>query len=157
MSNNLPRLSIGKIAERTGLSVPTIRFYEEQGLVKPIRTASGQRRYRAADIRRLSFVMIAQQLGFTLKEIESRLAALPEGRTPSKRDWSRISREFHVVLQERIDMMTKLQELLDGCIGCGCLSLAKCKLYNPEDRASVLGSGPRYLLGDTPSQLDQNG
>ena len=150
MARGVARLGIGQVATRTGLSVSAIRFYEERGLVTPIRNAGGHRLYLPSDIRRLSFVLIAQQLGFPLDEISERLKGLPEGRTPTKRDWARISRSFHQALQERIDIMTRLRDQLDGCIGCGCLSLANCALYNPADRAHRLGAGPRYLLGDAP-------
>ena len=150
MAKGVARLTIGQVARRTGLAVSAIRFYEERGLVAPLRNAGGQRRFRSSDIRRLSFVLIAQQLGFSLEEIVESLKGLPEGRTPTKRDWTRISQSFRQVLQERIDIMTRMQERLDGCIGCGCLSLAKCALYNPEDRANRFGAGPRYLLGDLP-------
>ena len=148
----LARLSIGQVANRTGLSISAIRYYEMEGLVTPYRNSGGQRRFLASDIRRLSFVLIAQQLGFPLKEIRERLKDLPQGRTPTKKDWTRISRAFRKVLQERIDIMTRMRDRLDGCIGCGCLSLAKCALYNPDDRAARLGVGPRYLLGDDPSE-----
>ena len=150
MARGVRRISIGQVAERTGLAVSAIRYYEERGLVKPLRNSGGQRLYLPSDIRRLSFVMIAQQLGFTLEEIVDRLRSLPDGRTPTKRDWTRISGSFRQVLQERINIMTRMQERLDGCIGCGCLSLANCALYNPQDRANRLGAGPRYLLGDLP-------
>lgn len=151
MAKAATRLSIGQIASRTGLSVSAIRFYETRGLVTPIRNTGGQRRYMPSDIRRLSFVLIAQQLGFPLGEICERLRGLPEGRTPTKQDWARISRAFHQALQERIAILIRMRDRLDGCIGCGCLSLAKCALYNPDDRARRLGAGPRYLLGDAPS------
>ena len=154
MARGVARLTIGQVAGRTGLAVSAIRFYEERGLVAPLRNAGGQRRFRPSDIRRLSFVLIAQQLGFSLEEIIESLKGLPEGRTPTKRDWTRISQSFRQVLQERIDIMTRMQERLDGCIGCGCLSLAKCALYNPEDRANRFGAGPRFLLGDA-SDLQQ--
>jgi MerR family redox-sensitive transcriptional activator SoxR len=150
MARGVARLTIGQVARRTGLAVSAIRFYEERGLVAPLRNAGGQRRFRPSDIRRLSFVLIAQQLGFSLEEIIDSLKGLPEGRTPTKRDWTRISQSFRQVLQERIDILRRMQERLDGCIGCGCLSLAKCALYNPEDRANRFGAGPRYLLGDLP-------
>lgn len=152
MAKTLARLTIGQVANRTGLSISTIRFYETKGLVTPFRNAGGQRRFMPSDIRRLSFVLIAQQLGFPLQEICARLKSLPEGRTPTKQDWTRISRSFRRALQERIDMITRMRDRLDGCIGCGCLSLANCALYNPEDRAHRLGAGPRYLLGDTPTK-----
>jgi len=146
------RLTIGQIASRTGLSVSAIRFYETRGLVTPLRNSGGQRRFRASDIRRLSFVKIAQQLGFPLEDIGARMRELPEGRTPTKRDWERMSKAFRQSLQERIDIMTRMRDKLDGCIGCGCLSLTNCALYNPEDRARRFGVGPRYLLGDDPAQ-----
>ncbi len=143
-------LSIGALSERTGLAVSAIRYYEEQGLVQPWRNSGGQRRFHRADIRRLSFVMIAQQFGFTLPQIRSVLDQLPGGRTPTAKDWARISRSFRSHLDQRIATLEKLRDNLDGCIGCGCLSLPKCKLYNPEDTAQRKGTGPRYLMGDTP-------
>lgn len=144
-------LSIGAVAERTGLSVSAIRHYEAEGLVRPLRNAGGQRRFDRSDIRRLSFVMIAQQLGFTLAEIREQLDRLPEGRAPSKADWERIARGFRVTLDARIATLTRLRDRLDGCIGCGCLSLAACRLHNPGDRARARGPGPRYLIGDRPA------
>ncbi|MBU2941682.1 redox-sensitive transcriptional activator SoxR [Shimia thalassica] len=144
-------LTIGDVSERTGLAPSAIRFYEEKKLVFPLRNEGGQRRYDRSDIRRLSFVMIAQGLGFTLPEIQQALQNLPEGRTPTKRDWERISTRFRRDLDARIDQMQALRDKLDGCIGCGCLSLKTCKLYNPEDRARKRGAGPRYLMGDAPT------
>lgn len=146
-------LSIGQLAERTGLAVSAIRFYEEKGLVAPLRNAGGQRRYDRADIRRLSFVMISQQLGFSLAEIAELFRRLPEGRTPTKADWTRISKVFRKTLDNRIETMTLLREKLDGCIGCGCLSLRNCKLYNPDDKAHAKGAGPRYLMGDSADEV----
>ena len=143
-------LTIGQIAERTGLAVSAIRFYEDQGLVHPHRNAGGQRRYERADIRRLSFVMIAQRLGFTLSQIRAQFAALPENRTPTKADWTKISRRFGQELEARIEGLITLRDRLDKCIGCGCLSLKQCHLYNRKDVAAQMGQGPRYLLGDTP-------
>ena len=143
-------MTIGELARRTGLSVSAIRFYETKGLVSPGRNAGGQRRFPRSDIRRLSFVLIAQQLGFSLPEIAKVLAGLPEARTPNAKDWTRIGRVIREELDKRIETMTRLRENLDGCIGCGCLSLRKCKLYNPEDRANRHGAGPRYLMGDRP-------
>ncbi len=145
-----PFLSIGEVGARTGLAVSAIRFYESRGLVSPTRNAGGQRRFARSDIRKLSFVMIAQQLGFTIEEIGHHLRKLPNGRAPTRKDWSTMSRRFRAELDERIERLTLLRDRLDGCIGCGCLSLDKCSLYNPGDRASDLGTGPRYLLGDRP-------
>jgi len=138
-------LAIGDLAARTGLSVSAIRFYEARGLVGPLRNAGGQRRFMRSDIRRLSFIRIAQQLGFTIEEIGALLAALPQGRTPTQKDWARISRIFRRRLDERIAAMMLLREKLDQCIGCGCLSLRRCGLYNPQDRLAAQGAGPQLL------------
>lgn len=143
-------LSIGALARRTGLAVSAIRYYETQGLISPWRNSGGQRRYQRADIRRLSFVMIAQQFGLSLPEIREVLAGLPDNRTPTPQDWKRISVGLRDHLDQRIDALLRLRDNLDGCIGCGCLSLPKCALYNPDDRANSRGSGPRYLMGDAP-------
>jgi MerR family redox-sensitive transcriptional activator SoxR len=143
-------LSIGDIAARTGLAVSAIRYYEAQGLIAPWRNAAGRRRFQRADIRRLSFVMIAQQFGFTLPQIRVELDRLPKHRAPTKADWSRISAEFRSGLDARITRLEKLRDTLDGCIGCGCLSLDACALYNADDRAAQRGTGPRYLMGDSP-------
>jgi len=143
-------LSIGALAARTGLAVSAIRYYEAQGLIAPWRNAGGQRRFQRADIRRLSFVMIAQQFGFSLPEIRDLLAQLPDRRTPTPKDWAAISVTFRDRLDARIDTLQRLRDNLDGCIGCGCLSLPKCKLYNPDDRVRSKGAGPRYLMGDRP-------
>ncbi len=145
-----PLLSIGSLSERTGLSITAIRFYESKGLIASQRNAGGQRRFLRSDIRRLSFIKICQNLGYTLIEIREALSALPDSRTPTKRDWERLSRDFSRDIDQRIETLTQLREKLTGCIGCGCLSLAKCKLYNPGDYAAALGSGPRYLMGDKP-------
>lgn len=143
-------LSIGKLAARTGLAVSAIRYYEAQGLLSPWRNAGGQRRFSRADLRRLSFVMIAQQFGFTLPQIKAELDRLPGGRTPTKADWAEISQGFRAALDLKIDTLTRLRDNLDGCIGCGCLSLPSCALYNPVDKAAAKGVGPRYLMGDHP-------
>jgi len=141
-------LSIGDLARRTGLSVSAIRFYEARGLVQAIRTSGNQRRFLRSDIRRLSFALIAQRLGLTLGEIEAELAILPQGRAPTRADWEAISARVRGVLEAKIKMLERTRDLLDGCIGCGCLSLERCALYNPGDRASRAGAGPRFLLGD---------
>ncbi|AMN54190.1 transcriptional regulator [Labrenzia sp. CP4] len=143
-------LSIGDLSERTGLSVSAIRFYEEKGLVHPSRNAGGQRRFLRADIRRLSFVLVAQEFGFSIAEIAAQLQRLPEGRAPTKADWTRISRDFRSHLDRKIERMTALRNKLDGCIGCGCLSMKTCQLYNAGDAAASKGRGPRFLLGDRP-------
>ena len=143
-------LSIGKVAERTGLSVSAIRYYESENLVHPIRNSSGQRLFRSADIRRLSFIMIAQQLGFSLEQIRLQLNQLADRRTPTKKDWTKISKGFKNELDQRIQQLLRMREKLDQCIGCGCLSLKACALYNPKDQANKYGPGPRYILGDDP-------
>ncbi|MBY8977466.1 redox-sensitive transcriptional activator SoxR [Rhodobacteraceae bacterium NNCM2] len=144
-------LTIGQLAERTGLSVSAIRFYETKGLVMPMRNAGGQRRFLRSDIRRLSFVLIAQRLGCTIGEIADLLAQLPSGRTPTKADWTRMSKGFREMLDERIRMLNRTRDRLDGCIGCGCLSLENCALYNPRDEAGRFGPGPRWVMGDEPT------
>ncbi|MEM7270662.1 MAG: redox-sensitive transcriptional activator SoxR [Pseudomonadota bacterium] len=144
-------LSIGKLAERTGVSISAIRFYEAEGLIHPLRNAGGQRRFLKADIRRLSFVRIAQQFGFSLDRIKVLLDELPQGRAPNEKDWARIGAEFREDLDARIETLERLRDNLDGCIGCGCLSMKKCALYNPDDQAATGGSGPRYLMGDRPA------
>ncbi len=147
-------LTIGNLADRTGLAVSAIRFYETHGIVAPLRNAGGHRRYGRADIRRLSFAMISQRLGFPLAEIAGHLAGLPAHRAPSRGDWSAISAGFGAAIDARIVDLTELRRKLDACIGCGCLSLDKCALYNPADRAAAKGTGPRYLMGDRPDDPD---
>jgi MerR family redox-sensitive transcriptional activator SoxR len=146
-------MAIGELAERTGLSVSAIRFYEEKGLVSALRTAGGQRRFLRSDIRRLSFALIAQQVGCTITEIAAELARLPQGRTPNQTDWRRISNGFRKLLDRRIASLERMRDTLDGCIGCGCLSLKKCGLYNRDDRAGHNGAGPRYAMGDRPDLI----
>ena len=140
-------LPIGVLAQRTGLAVSAIRFYEEKGLITSLRTSGNQRRFLRSDIRRLSFILIAQKLGLGLVEIEVELAKLPQGRTPSQSDWQRISRSMRVQLDAKIQLLTRTRAKLEECIGCGCLSLQRCQLYNRDDRAGTAGTGPRYVLG----------
>lgn len=147
-------LSIGALADRTGLAVSAIRYYEAQGLIHPWRNAGGQRRFQRADIRRLSFIMVAQKFGFTLDRIGAELARLPKTRAPGKADWARVSEAFREELDARIETLTQMRETLDGCIGCGCLSLDACALYNARDKAATRGQGPRYLMGDRSWDID---
>jgi MerR family redox-sensitive transcriptional activator SoxR len=149
-------MSIGELARRTGLSVSAIRFYEARGLVKATRGAGNQRRFARSDIRRLSFALIAQQLGLTLSEIEAELATLPRGQAPTPADWRAIGERMQGALAAKIAMLRRTHELLDGCIGCGCLSLEKCALYNPNDRAARAGPGPRFLLGNKASDFEND-
>ena len=145
-------ISIGRLAERTGLAVSAIRFYEDKGLLKSERNRGGQRRFRPVDIRRLSFVMIAQKLGFSLKDIRGFMSDLPLERAPSKAEWARMAEGMQDDITARIATLERLRDTLDGCIGCGCLSMEACALYNPEDSAAARGVGPRYLMGDTEPQ-----
>lgn len=149
MTNKM--LSIGQLASRTGLAVSAIRYYEAQGLVEALRNAGGQRRFMRADIRRLSFVQITQQFGFSIAQIKGLLDELPQGRTPNEADWARLATMFRADLDQRIETLERLRDDLDGCIGCGCLSMKKCALYNPDDRVAAKGAGPRYLMGDRPA------
>ena len=145
-------LTIGEVAERAGVATSALRFYEKEGLVEATRTDGGQRRYHRDVLRRIAFVRAAQRVGLTLDEIREGLATLPQQRTPTAADWARLSRAWKARLDERIQLLERVRDDLSSCIGCGCLSLHACRLYNPEDRARVLGQGPRYLLGD--SSLD---
>lgn len=139
-------LPIGALAKRTGLAVSAIRFYEQRGLIESLRSPGNQRRFLRSDIRRLSFILIAQKLGLNLEEIERELAKLPHGRNPSKADWQRISRSMRTMLDTKIELLHRTRNKLDQCIGCGCLSLERCGLYNKEDRAAAAGPGPRFIL-----------
>ena len=141
-------IPIGEIARRTGLSVSAIRFYETRGLVTSLRSHGNQRRFARGDIRRLSFVLIAQKLGLGLTEIEAELARLPQGRTPTLADWRKISASVREQLDARIALLVRTRQKLDECIGCGCLSLQRCRLYNRDDTAGSRGeAGPRFVLG----------
>lgn len=142
-------ISIGTLARRTGVRVSAIRFYEDKGLLTALRTQGNQRRFLRSDIRRISFILIAQKLGLGLTEIERELAALPQGRTPTKRDWEKLSLSIRGQLDAKIELLTQTRNRLDGCIGCGCLSLARCRLYNPDDKAGAAGPGPRFVLGSS--------
>ena len=146
-------LSIGELAKRADVTVTAIRFYETEGLLSSLRNDGGQRRFQRSSIRRLAFVKISQNLGFSLAEIRDALATLPDSRTPTKRDWERLSKHFAQDIDRRIEGLQQLRDKLTGCIGCGCLSLARCRLYNPDDRATGLGAGPRFLLGDSHDDL----
>ena len=146
-------IAIGELASRTGVAVSAILFYEAKGLIEALRTRGGQRRFLRADIRRVSFILIAQQMGLSLEEIAAELAGLPAQRTPNAADWTRISTGLRARIDARIEGLTRTRELLDNCIGCGCLSLKKCALYNREDKAAQRGAGPRYVLGDRSGEI----
>lgn len=146
-------LPIGEVASRAGIPASALRFYEAEGLIESRRSVGGQRRFHRDVLRRLAFIRIAQRVGLSLEEIRLALARLPSARTPTKADWTRLSRSWRPRLDAQIATLEKLRDRLASCIGCGCLSLQVCALYNPDDAAAALGTGPRYLLGDTPDDL----
>ncbi|MDH3762378.1 MAG: redox-sensitive transcriptional activator SoxR [Gammaproteobacteria bacterium] len=148
LSKNL--LSIGDTAARSGVATSTLRFYESRGLIHSLRGEGNHRRYHRSMLRRIAIIRVAQRLGLSLGEIGQAFASLPEQRTPTRKDWSRLSASWGRQLDRRIAELQNLRARLSGCIGCGCLSMKNCLLYNADDEASDLGSGPRYLLGDTP-------
>ena len=143
-------LTIGDVAKRSGVAASALRFYESRGLIQSVRVAGNHRRYHRAVLRQISIIRVAQTLGLSLTEIAEALAELPNARTPTKRDWNKLSKTWGKRLDQRIADLQNLRDRLNGCIGCGCLSLTKCALYNQHDSASLLGAGPRYLLGDKP-------
>ena len=143
-------LTIGEVARRSGVAASALRFYEERGLISSERAGSGHRRYRRAVLRRIAFVVFAQRIGLTLDEIGAELAKLPPDRAPTRRDWSRLSSGWSERIDDRIAELERLKAGLTECIGCGCLSLERCQLSNPRDRAASLGPGPRYWIGDRP-------
>jgi MerR family transcriptional regulator, redox-sensitive transcriptional activator SoxR len=142
------QLMIGDLAERSGASTSALRFYETKGLLSSDRTAGGHRVYPRSALRRVAFVRAAQRVGLSLEEIRTALDTLPSARTPTTEDWTRLSQSWRFRLDQRIADLNRLRDELDQCIGCGCLSLKTCTLYNPGDRAAALGTGPRYLWGD---------
>lgn len=139
-------ITIGQLAKRTGVAVSALRFYEEKGLLAPLRTSGNQRRYLRSDIRRVSFILIAQALGLGLADIEEQLADLPDGRNPTLSDWQKISRSMREEIDTKVRLLTRARGQLDQCIGCGCLSLEKCRLYNKDDKLGLKGPGPRAVL-----------
>jgi MerR family redox-sensitive transcriptional activator SoxR len=139
-------LTIGALSERTGVATSALRYYEAEGLIHASRSAGGQRRYHRDTLRRVSFVRVAQQVGLTLEEIREALASLPDSRTPTQKDWAKLSASWRPRLDAQIAMMERLRDRLDGCIGCGCLSLSFCRILNPDDSAAERGPGPRYVL-----------
>lgn len=147
-------LTIGEVAERAGVATSAVRYYESEGLLQSVRTSGGQRRFDRDVLRRIAFVRAAQTVGLTLEEIRAALDRLPEGRTPTKADWATLSRSWTHRLDEQITLLQRLRDDLTSCIGCGCLSLRSCALYNPSDAAARLGPGARYLLGNSPDDLE---
>ncbi len=143
-------LTIGEASKRSGVPTTTLRFYEKRGLIRSIRSDGNHRLYHREMLRRISVVRVAQTLGLTLSEISNALSDLPDQRTPTKRDWERLSKRWRKQLDERIAQLQRMREKLDRCIGCGCLSLKSCAFYNREDHYAELGSGPQLLLHETP-------
>lgn len=135
-------LTPGETARRSGVSVSALHFYEREGLIDSIRTSGNQRRYHRDALRRIAFIKVSQGVGISLADIRAALASLPAGRTPGKGDWRRLSQGWRDVLSERITQLERLRDSLDNCIGCGCLSLRACSLYNPGDELSAHGTGP---------------
>lgn len=138
-------MSIGEVAERTGLSIPTIRFYEAEKLIFVPRTSGGARQFRRSDLRRLSFILAAKNLGFSLQEIKDTLNQLPKSRTPTKGDWEKISTTFSEKIKQQIHLLERLNSKLDSCMGCGCLSLDNCHLHNEDDYIAADGNGPQFV------------
>jgi MerR family redox-sensitive transcriptional activator SoxR len=141
-----PKLTIGDVSERTGVATSALRYYEAEGLISATRSEGGQRRYTRDVIRRVSFILVAQQVGLSLDEIREALGSLPENRTPGQKDWQRLSNSWRPRIDARIAVLERLRDRLGGCIGCGCLSLGVCKLLNPDDVAAKRGPGPRFVL-----------
>ncbi|MFA3792758.1 redox-sensitive transcriptional activator SoxR [Aliiglaciecola sp. SL4] len=138
-------LSVGYVAKRCGVKVSTLHFYEQKGLIQSWRNAGNQRRYEADVLRRVSVIKAAQKLGISLQDIKLAFDTLPLSRTPTKQDWAKLSKSWQQQLEKRIQAMIKLKDSLDGCIGCGCLSMKTCPIYNPEDKLAVEGPGPVIL------------
>lgn len=141
-------LTIGELAGRTGVAVSALRYYEARGLIRSLRARGQHRRFLRSDIRRVSFIKIAQSLGLTIEELAGAFAALPDQRTPTAADWRRISTGIRARLDDKITELQTMRARLDGCIGCGCLSLKKCTLANPGDQAGKAGTGPRFVMPD---------
>jgi MerR family redox-sensitive transcriptional activator SoxR len=143
-------LTITAVSRRSGVAASALRYYEQRGLISSERAGSGHRRYPRPVLRRIAFIVFADRIGLTLDEIGAELAKLPPGQVPSRRDWARLSRTWTSRIDSRISELERLRASPTECIGCGCLSLARCKLANPDDRAAGLGPGPRYWIGDLP-------
>ena len=141
-------LTISEVSRRSGVAASALRFYEEKGLIRSERAGSGHRRYPRAVLRRIAFIVFAQRIGMTLEEVAAEMSKLPESRIPEGSDWAKLSRSWTNRIDEQIALLHRLRESLTGCIGCGCLSLERCQLANPGDRAARLGTGPRYWLSD---------
>ncbi len=142
-----PSFSVGKVAKRCGVRISTLHFYEEKGLISSSRNAGNQRRYRADVIRRVSVIKAAQKMGISLASIKEAFSKLPDQRTPTQKDWEKLSKSWRKELDERIAYLERLRDSLTGCIGCGCLSMKNCPIYNPDDKLGAVDSGPVILEG----------
>jgi MerR family redox-sensitive transcriptional activator SoxR len=142
-----PVLTIGEVSRRSGVAASALRFYEERGLIRSVRAGSGHRRYLRPVLRRIAFIVFAQRIGLTLEEIAGELGKLPADRSPTRQDWARLSIPWRNRIDQRIAELQRLRDSLTQCIGCGCLSIDKCRLANPADQAGRRGPGPRYWLG----------
>ena len=140
-------IPIGEVARRSGVASSALRFYEERGLIQSERAGSGHRRYPRSTLRRIAFIVFAQRIGLSLEEIGAELAKLPPDRMPTRGDWAKLSAGWKARVDERIEELQRLRNTLTECIGCGCLSIDRCKLANPADRAANMGPGPRYWMG----------
>lgn len=149
-------LTIGEVAKRSGVATSALRFYEERGLIRSERNVSGHRRYPRAVLRRVAFIVFAQKIGLSLEEIGRELAKLPQNRVPERSDWARLSGRWTARIDARLAELERLKASLTGCIGCGCLSLDRCRLANPGDHAAQRGPGPRYWVGDLPRARRSN-
>ena len=145
MRHKYDQLTIGEVAERSGVAPSALRYYEAQGLITAARTSGNQRRYERVTLRRVAFIRSAQRVGLSLEEISEALRTLPGGRTPTKDDWTRLSESWRGRINEQIDRLERLRDRLDSCIGCGCLSMQRCSLSNPDDVARARGAGAVYL------------
>ena len=150
VSDKAHELTIGQLAERSGVAVSALRFYEAKGLISSRRTSGNQRRYSSDTLRRVAFIRVSQRVGIPLSAIQEALSNLPDGRTPTRRDWKRLSERWRAELDYRIEQLVRLRDTLTDCIGCGCLSLGACKLANPGDRLGREGAGPRNLMLERP-------
>jgi MerR family redox-sensitive transcriptional activator SoxR len=144
---NQGELTVGQLSERSGVAVSALHFYERQGLLHSTRTSGNQRRYRREALRRVALIKIAQRVGIPLAEVHTALEALPNSRTPNRADWEALSQRWHDELQKRIDHLEQLRDEFTDCVGCGCLSIDKCRMANPYDQLARQGPGPRRLLG----------
>ncbi|MCV2883233.1 redox-sensitive transcriptional activator SoxR [Aestuariibacter sp. AA17] len=145
MTKSTKVFSVGEVAKRSGVAVSTLHFYEEKGLIHSRRNTGNQRRYQPDVLRRVSVIKAAQKMGVSLSEIEQAFATLPNKRTPDKDDWATLAKYWRVLLNQKIDYLTSLRDSLTGCIGCGCLSMKHCPIYNPDDMLAEKGTGPVLL------------